>query len=500
MHHYLTNLNEEILTLKQQVDKLTKKFACPDNPLAYAKQKGWLLTPQQQEIMRACVQPPYSVLIKSAHSTGKTFTLACIANWFYDYYQEDGMVLCTAPVFQQVKDLLFKELRRLRPNDPDWLPRATRLQTSDRHAIIGFTANNPTSFQGRHSQHMCILFDEAAGIESCYFDRMRSMCENNRKGHLFVGAFNPYDISSPVYGEENSGRHTVLQLTAMEHPNVIHRTNIIDGAIAYTTVKDRVHAECRELQEGEDLSRAFKFDDKYWYTDSALFEVQILGMYPTRAINSVWSLQSIELLNQPKTILPDHLCQIGVDLAQFGDDRTTICIRKGYSVIHMESHHGWTLKRTSRKVQELAEKYSHKGQPAVKMPVVYDSCGLGAGFGDHNMLGHNKFTYIPVNSSMKSFYEGQYPNIRSELWLETASLAADGHIGLSKDIPEDVRKELTNDLLSPVYSMDNLGRMVVEAKKLTKQRLKHSPDLADAFNLCYYQPPKNMAERVMGRV
>lgn len=497
---YLGRLQEEIALLRKQIAIHTKKKSVADNPLDYAKQKGWILTPQQQEIMRACVQPPYSVLVKSAHSVGKTFTLACIANWFYDYYDQDGIVLTTAPTYEQVRSLLWKEIRRLRPNDKNWPPKATRLQTSDRHAMIGFTANNPTSFQGRHSSHMCVLFDEAAGIESSYFERSRSMAENNRKGHLFVACFNPYDISSPVYVEENSGRHTVLHLTALEHPNIKNRCEIIEGAIAYNTVKDRVLSECRQLEEHEDYSKAFKFDDKYYFTDNPLFEVQVLGQYPSRAINSVWSQQSLERLQEQLPIDPLHKIQIGVDLALFGDDRSCLSVRKGYSCVHIESHYGWTLKQTAKRAQELALQWAYQGQKPTQIPIVYDSCGVGAGFGDHANSGANKFSFVPVNSAMKSFFEAEYPNIRSELWLETANLAVDGHISLSKSIPEDIRKELINDLLSPCFAMDNLGRRVVEAKKVTKQRLKRSPDLADAFNLCYYQPPQNLPERIMARL
>ena len=496
----MKQLKKELTTLRQQLKSLQTKQIIPDNPLDYAKQKGWILTPQQQEVMKACVQSPYSVLLKSAHSTGKTFTLACIASWFYDYYNEDGLVLATAPVFQQVKDLLFKELRRLRPNDPNWLPRATRLQTSDRHAIIGFTANNPTSFQGRHSPHLCILFDEAAGIEVEFWERARSMAENNRKGHLFVAAFNPYDISSPVYGEENSGMHTVLQLTALDHPNVKHKIEIIPGAIAYKTVLDRVNAECRLLHEDEDFSKAFEFDGKYYYTDNPLFEVQILGQYPSRSISSVWSQTAIDNLTKPLNQDPNHLVQIGVDLATFGDDDTCICVRKGYTAIHFERHNGWSLKQTARRVRELCVKFEFKGQKATAIPVVYDSCGIGAGFGDHIYDGSHKFKFIPVNSAMKSYYEGEYPNIRSELWIETSNLAQDGNINIALTITDDIRRGLLQDLLSPVFSLDNLGRRIVEAKKLTKKRLKRSPDLADAFNLAFYTPMQTTwVERITGR-
>lgn len=497
----MERLTSEIEELKQEIGKLSVSAPkCPDNPLDYAISKGWSLTDQQKDAMRACVTAPYSVLLKSAHSVGKTFTLACIASWFYDLH-DDALVLCTAPVFQQVKDLLFKELRRLRPDDPNWLPRATRLQTSDRHAIIGFTANNPTSFQGRHSPHLCILFDEAAGIDLEFWERARSMAENNREGHLFVAAFNPYDISSPVYAEENSGRHTVLHLTALDHPNIIQRREVIPGAIAYQTIKDRVEVECRLLEDNEERAKAFSFDGKYWTTDNPLFEVQVLGKYPSRSINSVWSQNAIQLLEHEIKGDPKHLVQIGVDLAMFGDDRTCIAVRKGYNCIHMETHHGWTLKQTAERVKDLCSKHQIPGQKDTQIPVMYDSCGVGAGFVDHAGAGSRKFNFVPVNSAMKSVYEGEYPNIRSELWIETATLGTDGSIALGGTVPPDMRKELIQDLLSPVYAMDNLGRRVVEAKKVTKQRLKRSPDLADAFNLCFYQRPSaQYVEKVTGRI
>src|SRR5262245_11699669 len=68
----------------------------------------------QVDIARALRRPPYKVLVKSAHSLGKTFLAAVLVSWWFDTYPDNSAVITTAPTARDVRDLLWREVRVLR--------------------------------------------------------------------------------------------------------------------------------------------------------------------------------------------------------------------------------------------------------------------------------------------------------------------------------------------------------------------------------------------------
>lgn len=475
-------------------------MATPNCPVEYAKRRGLNLTSQQEQILYALNKPPYSVLVRAAHSVGKTFVAAVATAWFYDRFNP-GICLATAPVHYQVKDLLFRELRRVKSDDPNWLPKATRLESSPDHFIHGMTASKGDAFQGRHMSQMMIVFDEAAGVDVTYWDRAKTMVEPGRPGHFFLAIYNPYDISCPAYIEEQRSIHTVLEMSALEHPNVQSGKEIIPGAVTRSTVAQRVHEECRRVEAGEDMPpNVFQWEGHYWIPESPLFEVQVLGRWPSRSVASVWSDRALVNLQRAIQTDPEWLVQIGCDPARFGDDRTAICIRKGMCVIHMEFHRGWSLTMTAERLKELCVQYAQKGQTATQIPVLIDAAGLGAGLVDMRGAGSTRFNFVEINSSLKSRWEGDYNNLRSELWFNASELADSEQISICH-LPDDIRQSLMLELRQPIFTLDSLQRRMVEAKAMTKRRLKSSPDLADAFNLaCLIRSQDSFTEQITGRI
>lgn len=495
------NCLEELRNLKALRTRIKQsQNSVPECPIEYAEQRGWFLTNAQKEILRALVTPPYSVLVRAAHNVGKTFITAIACSWFYDRHNP-SICLATAPVARQVKDLLFRELRRIKHDDPNFMPKATRLESSPDHWVHGFTASKGDAFQGAHMPNIMIVFDEAAGVDISFWDRASTMVELGRHGHYFLAIYNPYDQSCPAYMAEQSGRHTVIEMSALEHPNIIRGEEVIPGAITRVTVATRVHEECRLIQADEQPGpMAFVWEGKYYEAESPLFETQILGRWPSRAVASVWSDRALEFLQQPIPLNPDWLVQIGCDPARFGDDRTAICIRKGMCLIHMESHRGWSLNQTADRLKDLCAEYQTKGQPARQIPVLIDAAGLGAGLVDMKGKSSDRYNFVEINSAFKSRWEGDFPNLRSELWFASADLADAESLSIAL-LPDEIRQSLLLELRQPIFTLDTLQRRMVEAKAMTKRRLKASPDLADAFNLaCLLRNNEGWTEQIVGRM
>lgn len=470
----------------------------PTDPVKYAAAKGLRITAQQAAILRALTQPPYSVLVRAAHAVGKTFIASLAASWFYDT-RNPGIVLTTAPTHIQVADLLFKELRNVRRGDPHFLPKATRLEENPNHFIHGLTANKADAFQGRHGTALMIVFDEAAGVDKVFWERARTMLSHG-PNYCFLGIYNPYDVSSPAYAEESSGRHTVLEMSALDHPNVTERRLVVPGAVIYEQVTERLTTECKRLRDDEPHPwNAFTFEGQTYLPEDPLFEIQVLGRWPTRAINSVWGDSALALLLQPMEVQPNWLAAIGCDVARFGDDRTVMVVRRGRAITHLEAHRGWTITQTAQRLKELAAEQGTAHQPARAIPIYIDEGGLGAGVVDCAGIGTERFHFVGVNSSTTSNWPGDFPNLRSELWFLAAELARDGNLSMQA-LPLATQQQLVAELKAPVFVVDSMNRRVVEAKTQTKRRLGKSPDLADAFNLACYLPASQAVERVTGHL
>lgn len=457
------------------------------DPAGYAKwYLGRALTAKQQECQRKLLEPPYRVLCRSANNVGKTFVSACTASWWHDTFRP-SIVLTTAPTQTQVKDLLFKELRSIRPLKEGMLPKATRVERRHDWYIHGFTTTTADAFQGRHAERLLLIFDEATGIRRDFWERAETMFAGH-EGHGWLAIYNPNDTSSPPFiYEQREGWHNV-HITALEHPNIASELAGLDppvpSAIRLSRVLSRIESECERVS-GEPTLHDFEFPfgSGVFYTPiSPEFEVQILGRWPTKPVNAVWADNLWRRVNEPRyaEIQPHWTTQIGCDVARFGDDETTIHVRRGpCSVLH-EWHKGWGTDRTAARLKELCHHYCGPERPtAVKVAI--DSGGIGGGVVDQS----NGYNFLSVNPSRKASMEDRYSNVRSELWFVAVDLAREGLIDLTR-LSGEALNRLRVELQAPTYQLDTLSRRVIEAKDRTKARLGKSPDNADAMNLAYY--------------
>lgn len=65
---------------------------------------------KQEEILRALAGPE-RVTVRACHGVGKTWTAAGAALWFL-YTRQPSVVLTTAPTLRQVREVLWREIRR----------------------------------------------------------------------------------------------------------------------------------------------------------------------------------------------------------------------------------------------------------------------------------------------------------------------------------------------------------------------------------------------------
>lgn len=436
---------------------------------------------KQQEIAQSLVKHK-RVFVKASHSVGKSHLAAGLVNWFFDCFKP-SVTITTAPTAQQVKDVLWKEVRIQRRGRPGLLPKNPRMETGADHFAVGFTASSGDAFQGRHAEHVLIVFDEATGIDAAYWDAAEGMMTGPNCYWLVI--MNPTDTATRAYEEELAGKWHVINVSALEHPNIAAALAAqpvpYPSAVSLEWVRERVQEWCTPIPQSDARSADIEFDGK-WYRPGALFESRVLGRWPTAGSTSVWSDAIWQATQVARTIPDGSQLVIGCDVARFGDDFTSILVRRGGAALHHETHNGWSTDQTAGRLKQLAKQFAIEGEEPAKIPVHVDDDGVGGGVVDQR----GGYNFRPVSGAHKSL-TGEYPNKRSESWFAVAELADEGMVDLTR-LSSHSLNLIRRQVMAPVWKLDAQGRRVVEPKADTKKRIGRSPDDADALNLAYAPP------------
>jgi len=200
----------------------------------------------------------------------------------------------------------------------------------------------------------------------------------------------------------------------------------------------------------------------------------------TQLVQWAWLLNALNVdhIEGPKAL--------GVDVARFGKDSSTIAHRDGNRLHRIEVHEKMPTDIVADMVW-LRMTEGGVGAAAIKV----DTVGLGAGVADNlnKMLRAGCTSSAPPKVTevvggarplhrADSFYT--YTNLRTQLWWEAREALRLGEELI--DIPDGPRRQqLFEDLTAPRYSISGDKCIQVESKDETKKRLGRSPDLGDAF-------------------
>lgn len=170
---------------------------------------------------------------------------------------------------------------------------------------------------------------------------------------------------------------------------------------------------------------------------------------------------------------------MGVDVARFGDDRTTIWRRRGFTAYE-------PTVLTKMDNMEVASHIANQIDVHHPKSVFVDVGAVGSGVVDRlHQLGYN--VVQEINFGSKATDSKRYANKRSEMWYNIKRWLDDG--GCLPNMP-DLKTELT----SIEYKFDNTGRIALEPKEKVKAKLGKSPDLADGLALTFAQKIIGVAE------
>lgn len=462
------------------------------DPVWFAREiLGFHAWSKQREILES-VRDHEATAVRSSHGVGKTATAAEVVLWFLAAFGPEAIVVTTAPTWRQVKDLLWREIRKAYKRGEGFFGghiTETRLDFAEEWYAVGLSTNQPENFQGYHSAHLLFVVDEASGVKQPIFEAAEGFLTAVGARTLLIG--NPTQIG----GEFHSAFHGSRSLYNTIHVSAFDTPAFTDEAVPEKVLRvlptrawvERMKTKYRVTDEQERGGAGVRLNPVY--------EVRVLGQFPSQGERAVVPMYEVENAQAREIDLkppddadapqPDWPRVISCDVARFGDDETVIALRQGLQARIVEVIQGQDTMATAGMLVRYARENMHSkmGRPII----VVDDAGVGGGVTDRlreiakeEGESFKVVTFNAANAPAESNVN-EYPNARSELWFE---FAEDWLPELDLDFDED----LLSDLCAPTYDMDSKGRRVVEPKDETKKRLGRSPDRADAITMLFSRP------------
>ncbi|MCY3853810.1 MAG: hypothetical protein OXF77_00855 [Thaumarchaeota archaeon] len=443
------------------------------------------------------------IAVKSCHSSGKSWIAVRCILWFLFNYR-DSRVIITAPIFNQVKNVLFAELtniykaklqgiaKELGIADAECL--TTQLKLSDKWYALGLSTSEHRSvnLQGHHSPYMMVVVDEASGMSYSNdetFTAIKGILASGKITKLLMlgnptnnsGYF--YDCFTKLDGNEGL---KIMTISAFDTPN--YKDNNISGL---DDLKALSFDEITKLDEAGNsnflsLARGRDWLDNYSERD---INVRLLGEFGSQDADALFDANDIKTaINRELTddnYNPDDLenkevYYLGVDVARFGSDATCFVVRQGNKIVDILKQYKKSTMETTGKIIQLMDKYQIDGSN-----INIDEIGVGGGVVDRLQEQNIEVNAINVAGACPNdSYQNRYTNQRAMHYSNLAERFKKGYIS----IPDN--KELKQELLSILGGVDSRGRLKIEPKTDFKARLGRSPDVLDALMLAFIEPPR----------
>jgi phage terminase large subunit len=447
--------------------KALKRAVYRADPVAFATQVlGVVPWSRQEEILQA-VSEYARVAVRSGHKVSKSNSAAILALW-WAYCNPNSRVVITAPTGRQVRAVVWRELGKIYGRARDqlggrWNASPEKgLKLDNGSEIVGFSTDEPERIAGWSGPSMLFIVDEASGVDEAIYEAI----EGNRAGgnaHLVLFG-NPTRTSGTFYEAFTSalGRWHTLHISSEE-------------AAAYQTDVRRVPGLASPEWIAE--KRAEWFPGSRW-------DVRVCGDFPKSGDDAVLSLGLVEAaLARWADTADEGALVIGVDVARFGDDETVIQPVRGKKALLPVVLNSLDGPNVAGHVLDAVRQLRRGGE----RPIIHvDVIGYGASVYDClARLEEVRAVAVNVGQAASPAQDGR-PDctlLRDQLWFGLQQWLRDGGA-----LPPDGK--LQAELVAARYGFMATGAVRVEAKDKIKQRLKRSPDRADALALAVYAPPR----------
>lgn len=409
------------------------------------------LEPWQAQVLMALRDGETRISIRSGHGTGKTTLLAWLVLWALLCHQ-DTKVPFGANSQDQLRDTVWPEIGKWVKRLPPELAEQVDVQ-GERVVIVAdpessfcvrrtCSKENSEALAGFHAGFLLFLLDEASGIPDIVFEVATGALST--PGAILIMAGNPTRLSGYFHDS--------------------HHKNRAD----WWTI--RVNSE--------DVPRATGHIDQVareYGKESNQYRVRVLGEFPLADDDTLISLETVQAAIG-RNVSPMRVMPVwGVDPARFGDDRSTLCKRRGNHL--MEPIKIWNNKDTMTLAGIIAREYEDTPLDDRPHEICVDVIGVGAGVVDR--LDELGLPVRGVNVAEAASLSDLYAKQRDELWFKAKQWFEGMDVVMIQD------DDLIAELVTITYTFTSSGKIKVEGKEDMKKRGMRSPDLADAFCLTF---------------
>lgn len=247
------------------------------------------------------------------------------------------------------------------------------------------------------------------------------------------------------------------------------------------TVFDQEELEYKaafDLTDGQLYWRRMKLVDDFG-NDASLFDQEYPGTpemaFMAGTSKALISPIAVNIAVSNKEVAVSKLSPIiiGVDPAEYGDDKTAIVIRWGRKVVYIATYHGEGNAEIAGRVALLIDKWNPDA-------VCIDVTGVGTGV--EAFLSDQGYPYIyRIHNGEVAIEPEKYRNHGAEMW----ALMRDWFIDKTArpSLPRNL--ELMGELSSRGFHYDAGRRLVLQSKEDMRNKGIKSPNIADALSLTF---------------
>lgn len=457
-----------------------------------------------QKAILSAIQNNKMVSVVSGTARGKDYiaAVACLCflyltpKWVNGIMTENTKVAMTAPTGRQVENIMFPEISRLF-NKAKVLPgrlTGSDIRTTEREWFLtGFKADeyNHEAWSGFHAANTMFVVTEASGISESTFAAIEGNLQGNSR---MLIVFNANSVSGYAANSQKSDRWVKFRLDCLNAPNVLAKEVIIPGQVDYEWVKDKVENWCIAISEDEYIEEEgdFKWEGRCYRPDD-YFRIKVRGMFPKEGSDSLVPLSWIEAAEEryrkerQNTVLPNRM-NLGVDVAGMGRDSSVLCPRHENIIEPMIKHQSNGKADHMHVTGMVASKIGHKPRNRAYI----DTIGEGAGvYSRLQELGFKNAYSCKFSESANGLTDttGQFAFVNMRAYLFWA--IRDFFNPRNKNNPMLApMSKLSEELPVIRWNFTSDGKIAIEPKEKIKERLKRSPDDADACANTFYPQEK----------
>lgn len=399
---------------------------------------------------------PIRIAIRAGHSCGKTCMLAHLILW-YMCTRVNPQIVVTANTRAQLISKTWRELAKWHKLSivHDWFEwTATQFFKKNSKSTwcanaLAWSKESPESFAGTHENNVLIIFDEASAIDNVIWDVTEGAMGYGECIWVVVG--NPSRTSGKFYD----------CFSINSEYSKLWKTYEVDSR----TCK---HSNKQVLKSWIDC----------YGEDSDFVRVRVLGKPPKHGINQLITEDMIKKAVK-RTFEPSAFTGLpvvmGVDVARYGNDKSSIAIRQGQNFIFLET---LALYNTTELVEYLIRVFIR-----FKVNLCFIDLGYNPGVYDllikvckQNVAIHG--VNFGGRNTMDDNDKAVFANCGAMMYYRLRE-----HLENGGNIPNNA--ELLDELVSREYFYNAKGQIMLESKDDVRRRLGRSTDKADSCALTF---------------